>query len=125
MSNKIKNYFKDYKSRINYTWQHKKAYLKVEKELTSKNTLSGYLHDLDKILMYILFIPKDTVSNIHRKISSHHERNNKIKNLKEAIIDWECARFTKLDKPLNARETYHKYYNNVKGVEEALDKLKL
>ena len=26
------------------------------------------------------------------------------------VIDWECARFTKPDKPLNARETLYKYY---------------
>lgn len=28
----------------------------------------------------------------------------------ETIIDWECARFTKPDKPLNARETLSKFY---------------
>ena len=121
----MRQFLKEYKSRINYTWQHKKAYLTVEKELTSKNTLSGYLHDLDKIIMYALFVPKETVSSIHRKLSSHHEQNSKIKNIKEAIIDWECARFTKPDKPLNARETYYKYYKNVEGVEEVLDELKL
>jgi hypothetical protein len=26
------------------------------------------------------------------------------------VIDWECARITKPDKPLNARETMEKYY---------------
>lgn len=26
------------------------------------------------------------------------------------IIDWECARYTKPDKPLNARQTLYKYY---------------
>ena len=28
----------------------------------------------------------------------------------EAVVDWECARFTKPDKPLNAYDTYLKYY---------------
>jgi len=26
------------------------------------------------------------------------------------IVDWECARFTKSDKPLNAYDTLYKYY---------------
>lgn len=26
------------------------------------------------------------------------------------VIDWECARFSKKDKPLNARNTLNKYY---------------
>jgi hypothetical protein len=29
---------------------------------------------------------------------------------KAAAIDWECARFTKPEKPLNAKETWRKYY---------------
>ena len=36
---------------ISYTWKHKIAFLKVEKQLLGKNTLSGYLHDIDKILL--------------------------------------------------------------------------
>lgn len=28
----------------------------------------------------------------------------------QRIIDWECARETKPDKPLNARETMYEYY---------------
>ena len=30
-----------------YTWKHKKAFLKVEKKLLGKNTIRGYLHDVD------------------------------------------------------------------------------
>lgn len=30
------------------------------------------------------------------------------------VIDWECARFTKPDKPLNARQTLDKYYPHLK-----------
>ena len=26
------------------------------------------------------------------------------------IIDWECARYTKPDKPLNAKDTLYKFY---------------
>ena len=35
-----------------YTWRHKKAFLKVEKELLGKNTIRGYLHDADKLILY-------------------------------------------------------------------------
>ena len=38
----IKSHFANYGRRINYTWQHKKAFLKVEKELCGKNTWRGY-----------------------------------------------------------------------------------
>lgn len=32
---------------------------------------------------------------------------------KEMVLDWESARFTKPDKPLNAIETAEKYYPNL------------
>ena len=32
------------------------------------------------------------------------------------IIDWECARFTKKDKPLDAFETLYKYYPQLKPI---------
>lgn len=31
------------------------------------------------------------------------------------VIDWECARYTKPDKPLNARATLHKYYPHLES----------
>ncbi len=30
---------------FNYTFQHKKAFLRVEKEILGKNTLGGVLHE--------------------------------------------------------------------------------
>lgn len=95
---------------IKYTWEHKKAFLEVEKELTGHNTISGYLHDLDKIIMYLIMSKR--YSKIHRKISTHHvPKCMKTKNrIRQAIIDWECARKTKPDKPLNAYETCKTYY---------------
>lgn len=114
-----------YRSRINYTLQHKKAYLETEKNLTGKNTLGGYLHDLDKLAMYIVGVPQEIAHKIHCKLSSHHENNGKIKNIEAAVIDWECARFTKEDKQLTARETYDKFYKNVDGIEEKLKKFGL
>ncbi len=41
------------------------------------------------------------------------------------VIDWECARITKPEMPLNARDTFNKFYPNAKGVAEALERLGL
>jgi len=102
MNNKLKN--------IKYTWKHKKAFLKVEKQLLNKNTIRGYLHDSDKLLMY-LFLSKKTTHKIHRRYSKHHTiKANTENDYIQMVIDWECARLTKLDKPLNAYETLYKYY---------------
>lgn len=95
-----------------YTKNHRKAFLKIEKELTGKNTFSGYLHDLDKLFLYPILGVK-LAHKIHRKYSKHHIPRclNKKNTIIQAIIDWECARFTKPDKPLNARDTLNKYYS--------------
>ena len=106
----MEKYFFGYFERIKYTSKHKVAFLKMEKQLLGKNTLGSYLHDLDKLLMYIIGFPKELAHNIHVATAPHHERNGKIKRPLQAIIDWECARFTKPDKPLTAREYYENYY---------------
>lgn len=71
------------------------------------------LHDLDKFIFYLM-CDKKTTSKIHRIISKHHLENDEKKkvNYLDAIIDWECARYTKADKQLNARETMEKYYSS-------------
>ena len=103
---------KDY---IIYTLKHKKAFLKIEKQLLKRNTLSGYLHDLDKVFLY-LFLDKKTVQKIHRKHSKHHElKASKEKHYIQMIIDWECARYTKPDKPLNAYDTLYKFYPHLES----------
>lgn len=103
--------------RMNYTWQHKKAFLQTEKKLLGHNTLAGYLHDTDKLFLYILLCwagkESKLVQKIHRKTNRHHAECNKAKQEKhylQMMIDWECARFTKPDKPLNAYETMVKFY---------------
>jgi hypothetical protein len=108
MINNIINSFKH----IPYTWGHKKAYLQVEKQLLKKNTLTGYLHDFDKILLYIFcsFLGTKRINKIHRFFSSHHANSIRKHNYTAMIIDWECARITKADKPLNARDTLVKFY---------------
>ena len=68
------------------------------------------MHDLDKVVLYVIF-GKKLASNIHRRYARHHERSAKTyEDYLEMVIDWECARYTKPDKPLNAYDTLYKYY---------------
>ena len=98
------------KANINYTWQHKMAFLDVEKRLLGKNTLRGILHDFDKIFLYI-FLSKKTTQKIHRFWARHHRlRAKSTKDYEQMVIDWESARVTKPDKPLTAVQTLYEYY---------------
>lgn len=121
----IREYFTGYPKRIKYTWQHKKAYLAVEKRLAGKNTLRGYLHDLDKLIMYIIGFPKEIAHNIHVTTTPHHIRKGRVKYPKGAVIDWECARYTKPDKPLNARDFYERSCPKMPEIENVLDNFNL
>ena len=98
--------------RFNYTLKHKAAFLRVEKEILGYNTIAGYFHDCDKLVLFLIpFIKKDTVTKIHRKCSKHHIQNARTeKHITQAIVDWECARYTKPDKPLDAFDTMKKHY---------------
>lgn len=95
---------------INYTIQHRRAFRKVEKQLFKKVSLRGWLHDIDKVFLYLI-LGKEKTHNLHKKYSHHHK--NKActdKDYEQMVIDWECARYTKPDKPLNAYDTLYKYY---------------
>ena len=101
----IRNIINSWKH-IPYTWYHYLAFLHVEKKLL------GYykykFHDLDKILMYVFlpFLGTERIKKIHKKYNRHHivdYKNQEQCNYEEAIIDWECARLTKADKPGTAR----------------------
>lgn len=104
---------------IEYTYKHRKIviylankYVKENKEETMNQI---EFHDLDKLYMYLFYNKKD-VSNVHRQLSSHH--NNSIEKTDadyvEMVLDWESARYTKPDKPLNAYDTLYKYYPEMK-----------
>lgn len=101
---------------IRYTQAHRKAYKKIEKELLDHNTWRSYVHDLDKVILYN-FLPFEKVKKFHRSTARHHE--NSVKKTKndyiDMIIDWECARFTKPDKPLNAYDTLYKFYPHLES----------
>lgn len=98
-------------SKFIYTFKHKIAFAKIEKQLRGFNTFRSITHDLDKLFM-LLIMPAKKVNKIHRKYARHHD-NLKPKTKEdyiEMVIDWECARYTKPDKLLNAKQTLERYY---------------
>lgn len=110
-----KTMLKDRLAAAAYTLRHKGAFLQVEKRLRGKNTLSGYLHDVEKPLLYLLCFWKsiEQIHAFHCAHNRHHVKNDLKKSpddLLDTVIDWECARMTKPDKPLNAYDTLMKYY---------------
>lgn len=115
--------------------KHRKEVQRIAKE-------KGYsfpFHDFVKMINVLIFGDK-IATKLHRKFSGHHDHpvfiwvyvnNSKdghlsrsghnekrwigrdIKNKVEAAIDWESARFTKPEKPLNAYQTWKKYYSDI------------
>ncbi|MGL5690328.1 MAG: hypothetical protein ACRDD8_05835 [Bacteroidales bacterium] len=100
-------------NKIKYILKHKAAFLRVEKIVRGRITLSGLLHDMDKLFFLCIGLPPSVVSEIHRGISRHHPESiwdTGSLDYTEMIIDWESARLTKPDKPLDANETFWEYY---------------
>lgn len=96
--------------KIIYTLKHRRAFKKVEKKLFGKKSKMWILHDIEKPILYLLLGVK-LGSKIHRHFSKHHVKSiRKKKDWRQMVVDWECARLTKPDKPLNAYETMLKYY---------------
>ena len=101
-----------------YTYIHRKIimalvekYIKDEK-IKEEMIKRAKVHDLDKMTSY-LFYDKSNCSKLHRENSSHHLGNNLKKeylDYLEMILDWESARYSKSDKPLNAYQTLYAYY---------------
>ena len=105
---------------ILYTYKHRKVVMMLAKKYFGDNKellKQVELHDLDKLYMY-LFYDKKTVSKLHREKSFHHENELEKTDLdyKEMVLDWESARYTKPDKPLNAFDTLYAYYPEMEDV---------
>lgn len=98
-----------------YTLRHRKAFRKVEKDILGKNTLRGYLHDIEKPLLYMI-VGKKKGSKIHKKISRHHSRAKTKEDRIQQIIDWESSRITKPDKPYNAYDTLMVYFPELQDI---------
>ena len=122
---KVKGRDSGNKDRIKYTINHRKAFRIVEKQLLGYNTIRSIFHDLDKVFLYMIFDYKK-VHNWHRHHSRHHLKAKTHDDYIEMVIDWECARITKPDKPLNARNTLYKIHPELKEkILPILDELKL
>lgn len=98
---------------LQYTYMHRKAFEFTVRKLIKDETIRQALltrarkHDLDKSLLYTL-IDKEVASDYHRSTCSHHMENSDNKNRldkMEAVVDFECAGYTKADKPRNAYRT--------------------
>lgn len=105
---------------IKYTYKHRKIVMRLaEKYFKDNNEVLEQVksHDIDKLYLY-LFYEKKTVSRIHREQSSHHENELEKTYLDyvEMVLDWESARYTKPDKPLNAYDTLVKFYPGMTDV---------
>ena len=101
--------------------RHRREVQRIAKE-------KGYsfpFHDFWKMVNVFLF-GDEIATKLYRKFSNHHARMSKhgrfIKSKIEAAIDWESARFTKPDKPLDAFDTWKKYYSDI-DMESTLKKL--
>ena len=110
MENIMKN-----ESNLKYTYNHRKVVMYLANKYIKENKDAILCrmknHDLDKMFMYLFYDKKD-VSQIHRRLSSHHknELEKDYIDYVEMVLDWESARYTKPDKPLNAYDTLYKYY---------------
>lgn len=100
--------------KIYYTFMHRRAFRYVLEsifaDLDSYDELDyrADIHDLDKCLYLALGGEKHEASAYHRANASHHMETNTSPSeydLIEAVIDYECAGYTKADKPLNAYDT--------------------
>lgn len=98
--------------KIKYTLIHRKCYIDMYKTLRNIVPRRVFWHDLDKILLYLLPLPMKWLTAIHRFYSQHHVPNKwrKTFHVFDAFVDWECARYTKEDKPLSAVQTAERYY---------------
>lgn len=112
----MRNIFANRVYEFNQTKLHRREVQRIAKEL-------GYsfpMHDFVKMINILIFGDK-IATKLHRTFSSHHDHlysdgintYRDIPNKIEAAIDWESARFTKPNKPLNAYDTWIKYYPDI------------
>ena len=108
------------KEYIEYTYKHRKVVkLLAEKYFPDNQELLEQIeqHDLDKLYTY-LFYDKKIASKTHREQNRHHVNDLEKNHLDhiEMVLDWESARYTKPDKPLNAYDTLYAYYPEMSDV---------
>ena len=103
---------------IFYTEKHRKACLYLAEKYVKESLMPPEIidrmkvHDVDKLSLYMI-MDKMSAQKKHQDTQAHHFGNSIIKtdlDYMEAVIDWESARYTKPDKPLNAYDTLYKFY---------------
>lgn len=118
--------------------KHRREVQRIAKE----KGFSFPFHDFVKMINVFIFGDK-IATKLHRKFSGHHAQSETylfaivkendwvypkyktrrdIKNKIEAAIDWESARFTKPEKPLDAYDTWVNYYSDI-DMEKTLKQL--
>ncbi len=99
-----------------YTYKHRKVLMYLAKKYFDDEELFKNIekHDMDKMYL-LMFYDKKSINKFHRSVSSHHDNEIPKSELdyEEMILDWESARYTKDDKPLNAYDTLIKFYPNL------------
>ncbi len=108
-----------------YTAYHKIAFVNLFSRLAGNvmkltGNLNEYRHDTDKLVLYGILGKKET-SKLHKIYSGHHFPNclRSVESTVHCLIDYECSRFTKADKPENAYEVVCRY-NSHKLLKEYL-----
>ena len=93
-----------------YTYRHRRAFEYCVRRYIHDQVLRDEMlrraavHDMDKMIMY-LFLDQKEAQDLHSRTKPHHLENHLPKtyeDLVETVIDYECAPYTKPDKPLNA-----------------------
>lgn len=98
-----------------YTYRHRKAFEYCVRKyihqpgLREEMLKRAAVHDMDKMIMYLLMEQKEA-QELHVKRQPHHLENDLPRTYEdyvETVIDYECAPYTKPDKPLNAYDFTH------------------
>ena len=98
-----------------YTYRHRKAFEYCVRKYIQEPVLReemlrrAAVHDMDKMIMY-LFMDQKSAQEMHVKTQPHHLENDLPRTYEdyvETVIDYECAPYTKPDKPLNAYDFTH------------------
>lgn len=114
-----------------YTYRHRRAFVYVVNKLVKDAALKeemlrrARVHDMDKMLMYLFWDQYESQKR-HVEQQPHHLECKKQKtyhDLVETVIDYECAPYTKPDKPLNAYDFMNKLLEMQLIDTEVADKL--
>ena len=93
-----------------YTYRHRRAFEYCVNRLIREPSLRGEMlrrarvHDMDKMVLY-LFMDQREAQRLHTESQPHHLENDLERTYEdyvEVVLDYECAPYTKPDKPLNA-----------------------